>query len=274
MSNIIKYSIGKLLNHGIPKEILELAFIKNEYNGFNTFVNLEKEIENKIIKEIVLPDCNIYGGTEVLIDTSRCQIIKESATERTIKVPLEFTNGKKFNSISNVCFYAYGGNFSNSGGAAGLVSNGYNNPIISLTSQLLSSVDNIIKPSSAKCDLLIRDNNVIRMYDTSMLNSNIYYIRATLEYDQKLADLPISTYDSFYKLFELCTKSYVYNKLIITLDKGYIQGGYEIGIIKDIISEYRDAKDSYLDYLNNVWKVQQFMSDPLTMSRHLTSLFR
>lgn len=275
MANIIKYAINNLLlKSGISREVLELAFIKKNYNTLNTFINLEKEIEDIVIKQIILPDCNIYGGTEVLINTSTVPIINESRTEKTIRIPLEYTNGKKFNSIRNVCYYSIQGGYNAASTSYGMMSSNFNNPIISLTSQLLSSVDTIFKPSTAKCDLINRDNSVIRMYDTGLFSSTIFYIRGSLEYDESLSELPLAMYDSFYKLFVFAVKAYIYNKLIVPLDKGYIQGGYEIGVIKEIVSEFKDADSNYLDYLENTWKKQQFMSDPVNMSRFLTGMFR
>ena len=86
----------------------------------------------------------------------------------------------------------------------------------------------------------------------SMYASNCVF-RCYLTYDDNLSGLSTSTYSMFGELCVWAAKRYIHKELRIKLDRGYIEGGFEIGEVKNIVDEYSDAEQNYKDLLEDGW---------------------
>jgi hypothetical protein len=93
-----------------------------------------------------------------------------------------------------------------------------------------------------------------------------------VEYDENLNALNPRTFINFSKLCIYATKMFIHNELVVELNRGYIQGGYELNKIQEIIEEYKDAEEQYYDFLENVWRKISFMNDTESYSRYIKSL--
>jgi hypothetical protein len=57
--------------------------------------------------------------------------------------------------------------------------------------------------------------------------------------------MDVSTIQPFCQLVEYAVKSYIYTKLIMTIETNLVVHGLEIGVMKDIVSTYADAAEKY-----------------------------
>ena len=81
-----------------------------------------------------------------------------------------------------------------------------------------------------------------------------------LSKDKNMSHLQKGSYLDFGKLCVVAAKIYIYNKLIIKLDEGYVLGGHNISVIKSKIESYEDAIEKYEELLEEWFKIE-FMND-------------
>jgi len=127
--------------------------------------------------------------------------------------------------------------------------------------------ENVIQTSRLE---LIGDNIVLVQDPTIHLINSI--LRCMVENDSKLSNIKPRSYIALSKLFTLALKSYIHNHLIVKLDQGFIQGGHELGVISNIITDYADAESEYQEHLATVVTKVLFMNDSDAMSRHIKSM--
>jgi len=82
--------------------------------------------------------------------------------------------------------------------------------------------------------------------NTILVNDNVYsissgYIEVVLENNKNLSNIKRGNQLDFSEMVILATKSYIYNKLIIDLDKGSLYYGHDLNKVSDIISSYETA---------------------------------
>lgn len=257
----------------IPKAILEKVFIDGSRYYRPTIANsLEAQIENLVIRPRVLVDCNLIGGQEVLIPLEGLPFDRPYQYTTVIFVPKERTQGRRINSVRNVTFFnaaSIGGIY---GGLSGLASNvpglnaADNTAMVSVTASLMASFDKIPQTSTSRVSLIAE--NTILINDGLMIPSNSF-LRAIVETDENLSTLPLRAYRYFSTLVEYAVKAYIYNEMVINMDKGEIFFGQELGAFKDIVSSYADANQNYQDYLREKMESTLLMSDEASYSRFI-----
>ena len=61
--------------------------------------------------------------------------------------------------------------------------------------------------------------------------------------------MDVSLHESFNKVCEYAVKAYIYTKLIFSIESNLVVRGMDIGIMKDIVSNYADANEKYDEQL-------------------------
>jgi hypothetical protein len=67
-------------------------------------------------------------------------------------------------------------------------------------------------------------------------------------------------------------KAYLYNKLIVPINSGYLSGGQELGMFKSVLEGYSDAEENYQTYLKEIWGQVAFMNDTSRYSYFISSM--
>lgn len=256
--NAIQNAI-KDIKFTIPIEVLQVAFTEVD-NRLNNFISLDERILASIIRPRVIIDTNIVGGIEARIDLNRCNISSMTNREFIVEVPKTLTNGTSIMSVlgivSNVV-YSQTTAYSST------------TPLESAAINMMNNLgtENVVQTSRLE---LISDNIVLVADPTIHLMNGV--LRAVLENSANMSNLNPRSFNAFSKLCILAVKAYVYNIMVIKMDKAAIWNGHELGSIKDVIDSYSDAEEQYQEYLTTIFRKVQFVNDSDKMSRYVSSM--
>jgi hypothetical protein len=249
------------IKYRIPYDVLRIAFATNEWRS-NAILTLDEEIKNRVIKKRVIPDCNIYGGQTLIVPLDGINPTYKDPRTLVYEVPAEKLMNKQIMSVLNVGFFPYSNMSSFTVG--GYSQFGSSTSLSSATNRLLDAHSNIPFLSSADVELV--GNNTILIRD-QIKQSGIYTLRCIVANNENMEELNVRYIPSFCKLCELAVKSYIYNRMIVNLDRGYIEAGVELTSVKSIIEEFKESEEMYQTRLSENWRAESIMADK---KRHLS----
>lgn len=248
----------------IPVEILDLVFIKKNYQYRSQPTNLDREIMRKVIVPKVMVDCNLVGGSDYivpLLDVHRDMTEEFMAVYR---VPKSFTDNRSIMSILGVLYInpfmvaTPGGN-----SACGWSS------IMASTQAVMDAMSPI--PNFSSSEVSLEGENTIIIRDARVL-PNRSFARCVLGYDEYMSNINPRSYIAYAHLCLLATKAYIWTNRKVPMDRGEMEGGVTLGSFKEVVDSYEVAAADYKDYLKNTMRKILFMNDDVTKRRHLTRL--
>jgi len=244
MHNTLAYTMTEIF-HSIPMEVMEIGFPQNPLGPPTA---LSERVYTAVIVNRIALRCNLNGGkikditlhgnwwerTNNSVHTN----ISNLGNYAVYRIPPEERDNLPIigvNHISPPAFYGnvgyYGGPHSESGVTvpgnmdAMLSSHTGHNRVITPMAEVLSG-------------------DLIRL-DPPMHSHQDWRLSVKIAYDEGFNNLNASAVEAFGRMAVAATKAYIYNTLVISIDRGYIMGGAEIGTIKDIVSEYREENARY-----------------------------
>lgn len=259
------------LKFRIPRQILEKAFV-DRLGSWRSIqrASLDELIILNVIRARVLVDCQLYGGSQVLISLNGLPQDKPTEYMTVIHIPKTRTEGKSINSVLNVGFIglAYLASWAGTTSAGSLATYGSyeNSALMTAAAGMVTAFDKIPMVSTSRVELIAENTICIR--DSMNLAPDLT-LRCVLADDINMNSLQLRAYRPFCNLVEYAVKSYIYNQLIIHMDQGELQGGAQLGAFKTIIDSYADAEQNYQDYLREVWEQVAFMQDETTYMRFM-----
>jgi len=263
--NPVRYGIQQCHNE-IPPEVLEYVFIGRKDRSLQrhiSAVNIDSMIMDKVVTPRVMVDCNLYGGAEENIPLADCPKMVIDPFQSIYTIPKSLTGGRTITRALSVSF--------GEGAIVGF-SNllpSHNNNMLDAASGVLNSNLSIPQVSTANC-MLIGENQVL-IKDNFAIPTNAY-LRCWLENDKNFNHLQSTAYDAFAQLILLAVKAYCYTSTRIPIDKGAIHAGFELGSLKEVIDEYRDANEQYRTHLKTIWRRVAGLNDFNSHRRHLQRL--
>lgn len=264
----MKNVIGELINdlyRKVPNEILREAFFE-ELKSTRT---LDAIIKEKIIISIVLSNCNLYAGKMKMItlyadygkhiDDSNVYTLATSGNFGIYHIPEEAREGRPISAILDISYpttMALMGSYPNVGITGRSVTNGMD--------QMLSSFTHEPAYITPTAILLDGDSGLIQLSPPGSVHID-WMLSCLLSFDDEFSNIGLNMINPLKKLVELATKGYVYNKLIIKMNQGYIQGGLQLESIRSIIESYSDADAQFDEALlrfrgSSVFSPQLFQS--------------
>ena len=249
----------KDLRYTIPYEVLQLAFME-ETSLINTAITLEEVITNKVIRPRVLTDCNLVSGINTVIDTNKCGVTTVNALEFIVKVPKELTNGRSIVSVLNLIS---NDNF-NSNSGIGMVDTQ------EVFTKMANNLGSVIIAQTTRLELIADNTILVSEPSVYLLNC---YLRCVIENDDNMGNLNPRSYIVFSRLVELAVKSYIYNYMVVKMDRAQLYNGHELGSIKDVIDGYSDSESMYREYLREDWRKVAFLNNSLSTENYITSMF-
>lgn len=257
MSSAIQNAIEDI-RFEIPIEILKFTYLSPTI-GFNLShaYSIDERIRDEVIYRKVLKDCNLIGGTEIIIPIHMHLQERIDINKAVYYIPKEYTNGRRITSALSVSYYnGYPGMHHHYSQHSNLV-NG-------VVSGLWYSNTPIPMVSTATC-MLVSENTVY--VEDTMRIPDIVHLRCWIENPVDMSHLKLPSQISFSELCIFAAKADIYNKNVIKMGEAYLDGGGEISQYRDIIENYSDAVENYKDMLKNVWvKVSRF-SDKTALRR-------
>lgn len=250
----------------IPIQILEEGFLRQTELPVPTSrfpVSLDYRIREKILNEIVIPDCDLVGGIEINVPLSNVPPQFINNYKQVYRIPKELTNNR---SITRVYSINYGR------GGAPTVNNVYNNgagQLMDAVSGALNALSPIPQVSNAYVQL-IGENTVL--VEANISATPMLYLRCVIENDDELTHLKPGSYKVFAKLVEYATKAYLFNNLIIPVDMSELSGGMQLGRFREILDGYADAQELYDTEFEERWRKIALFSDQTAYHRHLKRL--
>jgi len=275
--NALLYAINEI-NHQIPAEIIHAGMTIDEQPTTVNLTSLDDKILRKVLKKRVLVDANIVGGIEAIIPLNNIQPSFFEHFYTVYQIAPELTNNKEIISALSIAFMPANGYFGQVGGApgsAGLSNNsslsGFNtfNPLMSVADRIGNSASTTGVLSNAHIEIVGYNTLLIYAHYRTLAN---FGVRVVLENDSNLNNLQPRSYKNFSMLCVLGVKAYLYNKLIIAINSGYLAGGQDLGMFKSILENYSTAEEDYNNFLKNVWASTAFMNDTTRYNRYLGSM--
>ena len=266
MSAVITYSIN-YIKRRIPSMILKDAFMLNLSPGAARVNNLDSRINEKILNELVLPDCNRVGGREMAIDISRLRPISNDRDGHVYKIPKNMTGNRSITSVKYASFVSL---LSPTVSGTGSNYAGYNagaSVVTGMAQAVFSSNTPEPVTGTADCSLISGEENTVFIKDWGR-GQLPRWLLVLVENDSGLSQIDPKMYDDFAKLCLYATQMTIFNDLIIPLDQGKLQGGGELGRYKEIIDGFSDAAANYETQLREVMEVVFMLGDPRRRQEH------
>lgn len=236
----------------IPREVLMAAFVRREFGTSPIPVSLEQRIRTEVIEAIVLPDCNLVGGTTVHVPLHSINPERILMDQLIYRIPKTLTQNR---SIVQV----YAMNL-----VSGSLTSGQSLPV-SQYSQLMGKAAAVMDtagsiPLVSTAHLkLIGENTVLCTYNTTLPQQ--ISLECRLENDSDLSQLQPTSYHRFAELVVLAVKTYIYTQLSISMGDAQLQGGMELGRFREVVDSYADSAELYATYLDEVWRVVALLDD-------------
>lgn len=257
--DIITYALNRV-KRSIPPKVLKLAFT-GEATYFQIQTSMDKQIEDLVIKQHVLVDCNLINGMSTQVSLGKCKrdtYVDLDETESTIiTIPPNLISNKKVIAINSI-------------------TQGYSNQLESYDRGNIIDVVGRMLPNTATEPILITN---VRLLSNNVLLVNepidIFLdglIDVELENDANMGNMPKQTHIAFSKLVVLAVKAYIYNELSIDIEEGSLYFGHEVSGYSNAVSKYEGSQEEYDTYLDEEWPKISFSSDVNKMEDFISGL--
>lgn len=254
----LNYAVQQM-HFRIPRRLLELVFVERTKRWRAAGGNIDEAIRNQVIRPRVLVDCDLHGGTEHWVGLETVPYERTDDYTSVYRIPKSLTQNRSIIAALNVTFTD--ALRSNAYGAVG----GMDASTQLQAAQAVMDAHGVI-PQTSTAQVQLIGENVVMVRDSMVLPPNVY-LRCILANDENLAHLQLRSYPYFVKLCELAVKAFIYNKIVIEVDIGEIQGGQVIGKIKEILDSYADAEQQYEEYMTTTFQKVLFMNDQTSVDR-------
>lgn len=249
MSNAIQVALMRI-KHNIPPQILQIAFKAKQQYMWNN-LSTDQEIISKVINSRVRTDCNLLGGktiqvsltSDMLEDVPRTasQVNSGTGPYSLYRIPPDRRDNCDITEVHRVMHP-----LPNAGGPSVMSSRG--GTICDFRHELeLSHTGGGIAPTPTAERLT---GDLIRLHPGYYTYID-WLLVCRVAYDKNMNSLNMSSIDSFADLCTLATKMYIYNNLIIQLDRGYVEFGMDIVAVRQVIEPWSDLNDTYTEKVDD-----------------------
>lgn len=260
--NPILYAV-KQVRFRIPPEVLDTVFTRRDLSWRRQPESLDSHILNLVIRPRLLADCQLIGGTEMIVPLMGLEPVRINNHTYVYRIPKERTQGRSITSALNITY--------SDPTSIGNIMSGNNGQcqssfMLDTAQQLVDSAGLI--PITGTSNVQLVGENCIMVRETATVPL-LAYLRCIVANDENMNHVQIRSYRHFADAAVLCTKAYIYNQYIVYLDIGEIQGGASIGRLKEIIESYSDAEELYQTFLTEKLQKVMFMNDHTSYNRFL-----
>lgn len=258
----------------IPEEVLEIAFMDDIGQSRYRTGSLDWEIRSKVIDAKVRPDCNLLGAAEVNIPLMGAEVSTNNVGQylTTVRIPKRLTQGR---TITEALYFNYVYNQGATSMLGGYLANDYNmsacgnSPIMNYATKILNASNPVGTTGTAAVRVIGENTILISDYMGSIKQGSL---TCRVSFDNEMNNLPPRAVPQFTQLCLYAVQMYIYRKLKVKLNGGYLSGGSEMGEIANVVDSYADAATLYKEYFREEWTSVQFSTDPASHDRYLRNL--
>lgn len=260
MLDAMQYITNEIKNQ-IPMELLYAGFTIDEPPEVINLSNLESKIIHKLIKKRVLVDANVIAGIEVLvpIKTLEPRFYEYGYTiyyvEPSLLMSKEMVSCLGITYIPPTAYPTY--------------LNYSTNPVTNTGARVYDSYGSRGVITNAHTEIVARNTVLIYANYRALVD---YAMRVVVENDSNFSNIQPRSFKALGTLCTLATKAYLYNKLLIPINSGYLSSGQELGKFQEVLDSYSDTHEQYDTYLREVWGKTAFMNDTTRYNRYLKSM--
>ena len=269
--NALIYAINEI-THVIPHELLQAAFTIDDYPETVNLNTVDDKILRKLLRKRVLIDMNITGGIETIIPLNNVQPSFYEYFYTIYQIPPEMTMNKEIVSALNIMLMPGSGVFGQGnlgGNSFGNIGYMNENPVMNVANRIGSAASPSGVLSNAHLEIV--GYNTILIYANFRVLTN-FGLRVLLENDSNLNNIQPRSYKDVSMACVLACKAYIYNKLIIPVNSGYLASGQDLGMFKSILESYSEAEADYNTFLRERLGAVLFMNDTTRHNRFLASM--
>ena len=269
--NALIYAINEI-THQIPHELLQAAFTIDDSPETVNLNTVDDKILRKLIRKRVLIDMNITGGIETIIPLNSVQPSFYEYFYTIYQIPPELTMNKEIVSALNIMLMPGSGVFGQGnlgGNSFGNIGYMNENPVMNVANRIGSAASPSGVLSNAHLEIV--GYNTILIYANFRVLTN-FGLRVLLENDSNLNNIQPRSYKDVSMACVLACKAYIYNKLIIPVNSGYLASGQDLGMFKSILESYSEAEADYNTFLRERLGAVLFMNDTTRHNRFLSSM--
>lgn len=269
--NALIYAINEI-THVIPHELLQAAFTIDDSPETVNLNTVDDKILRKLLRKRVLIDMNITGGIETIIPLNNVQPSFYEYFYTIYQIPPELTMNKEIVSALNIMLMPGSGVFGQGnlgGNSFGNIGYMNENPVMNVANRIGSAASPSGVLSNAHLEIV--GYNTILIYANFRVLTN-FGLRVLLENDSNLNNIQPRSYKDVSMACVLACKAYIYNKLIIPVNSGYLASGQDLGMFKSILESYSEAEADYNTFLRERLGAVLFMNDTTRMNRFINSL--
>ena len=242
MGSNVDYLIS-CIKREIPIEILNYTFCPPSLLGQIQY-SLDKMIQNEIIENWLLRDCNMMGGREVTIDLS-ASAIREVENGFIYFVPQSITAGRNITSVLSIA-YAKGGYTAQTS-----------------SNEIVNAFMGGFQSTDARTQL-VAENTI---FVEGLVTGAQIYARVVLDNDVEFGNISPRAMPLLAEMAVYATKAFIYTNRIIRVEEAAVKSGVTLGKFSEIIQEYADSSTLYKELRNTKWKKVNLMQDRVSMNR-------
>lgn len=272
MANGIEVSLKEVYIQ-IPREVLELAFQPRQRG-----LTLDRCIQDDVIIPKVLYDCNIVAGRQATIILKPEWVVEallpseyytyQGTTYCIYKIPPDAREHRPISECISISYPGYlygympnGVNTIPNGAMSGMTNN-----VGSVACELLGSFNG----SGVAAPTPIRLNgHMVKLYPITMgFAQNVNWVlTCKLAYDKEFTNLTHRALRPLALLSVTAVKAFIYTKLVVQMDRAFLEGGSELGSIRDIVNGYSDAIREYEEQLRRFHGTSTMLDPELAYRR-------
>ena len=269
--NALIYAINEI-THQSPHELLQAAFTIDDSPETVNLNTVDDKILRKLLRKRVLIDMNITGGIETIIPLNSVQPSFYEYFYTIYQIPPEMTMNKEIVSALNIMLMPGSGVFGQGnlgGNSFGNIGYMNENPVMNVANRIGSAASPSGVLSNAHLEIV--GYNTILIYANFRVLTN-FGLRVLLENDSNLNNIQPRSYKDVSMACVLACKAYIYNKLIIPVNSGYLASGQDLGMFKSILESYSEAEADNNTFLRERLGAVLFMNDTTRHNRLIASM--
>ena len=233
-------------------------------------VNIEDQIADLVIRKQVIRDCALIAGQAMTIPVAANWIVRYEDPPRTIiKIPMEARQMLPMVSVLSVGYSNIGTAYSGYLPPNGLIPVG-GSQMQNYAMKAMDSASAIMSLTSTSITLSA-DGGSILVLDAPRITQALQ-AEVVLGYDDQISSLSPRNYDLFGKICLAATKMYIFNNLVIDMDRSEISGGADLGRFTELVSKYESAEEEYDRLLKEEWYAAEIYANPITKQQYLQSM--